>query len=86
MDELWNSICQYKTSTLDAGELLNKRKLQLQVWMKNHVQHHVVHSFWHQQDVMSQLPEIEAMVQAGRITPGLAADVLLERFFRQRIS
>ena len=74
-------MCRYRQSTTESGELSKKRERQLQVWMWNHIRDRILHSFRQQPEVVEKLPELESMVRKGAITPGLAADVLLERFF-----
>ena len=83
MDQLWDTMCQYRQTTTDCGELSKKREHQLQVWMWNHIQDRILHSFRQQPEVMEKLPELESLVRRGAVTPGLAADILLERFFHK---
>ena len=83
VDELWDTMRTYRQVTTQAGELSAKRERQLQVWMWNHIRDRILHNFRQQPRVVEKVPELESMVRRGAITPGLAADVLLERFFEK---
>ncbi|KAL8604078.1 hypothetical protein ACOMHN_024903 [Nucella lapillus] len=83
MEKLWDKMCEYRQKTTEAGELKKKRERQLKVWMWNHIHDRMLHEFRQQPGVAEKLFELEDMVQKGAITPGLAADVLLELFFKK---
>ncbi|KAK7474265.1 hypothetical protein BaRGS_00034508 [Batillaria attramentaria] len=80
ISELWELMCEFREMLGAAGELKSKRQRQLQVWMWNHIRDRVLDVFRRQHAVVQQLPELEDMVTKGLITPGLAADILLEKF------
>jgi hypothetical protein len=51
--------------------------------MWSQIRERILAEFRHQAGVTEKLSDLERMVESGNITPGLAADVLLERFFRK---
>ncbi|KAK7097166.1 hypothetical protein V1264_004182 [Littorina saxatilis] len=81
VDELWDTMKKYRKLTTEAGELKAKRERQLQVWLWSHIRDRILQDFRRQPEVAEKLPELESMVRSGAVTPGLAADILLDRFF-----
>lgn len=82
IDTLWERICEYRKATSEKGELKMKRERQLKVWMWAQIKDRILDDFRQQPGVLDKLADLERMMQYGNITPGLAADVLLERYFR----
>lgn len=78
--ELWDKMCKYREMVGKSGELRTKRSRQMRVWMWNHIRERIMEVFWQQPDVMEKLPKLENLVMKGLITPGLAADILLDCF------
>uniref|UniRef100_A0A8C2G916 Uncharacterized protein n=1 Tax=Cyprinus carpio TaxID=7962 RepID=A0A8C2G916_CYPCA len=50
------------------------------VWLWNLIQENTLQNFQQHQAVRAELPELERRVTCGDISPGLAADLLLEVF------
>ena len=54
----------------------------LQVWMWNHIKENIMMLFRQHPNIQPHIPELEHEVAKGTITPGFAADILLEKFSR----
>ena len=78
--ELWDMTQEFKRLRLESGEFLATRRKQLRLWLRSHVKDHIMGRFQRHPRVHALLPSMEQMVMDGLITPGLAADYLLEVF------
>ncbi|KAK3740727.1 hypothetical protein RRG08_048970 [Elysia crispata] len=78
--ELWDLTQEFRRLRLESGELLATRRKQLRLWLSSHVKDHIMARFQQHSQVHALLPSMEKMVMDGHITPGLAADYLLEVF------
>lgn len=80
VSELWGLTQEFKQKRLESGEFLATRRKQLRLWLASHVKDHIMGRFHKHPRVHALLPTMEQMVMDGNITPGLAADYLLEVF------
>lgn len=78
--ELWEKMAEYKKRMLESGEMERKREKQHKVWMWNHIRDNIMTLFKHHPSIKQKIPRLEHMVGKGAITPGYAADVLLQEF------
>ncbi|KAK6975675.1 methylmalonic aciduria type A protein mitochondrial [Biomphalaria glabrata] len=79
ISELWEMMQDFRESTLLCGELLSRRERQLKLWLWNHIRDHIMGRFERQPKVKSMLPVLEDLVVKGHVTPGLAADYMLQQ-------
>lgn len=63
-----------------AGELEHKRQKQQTIWMWNQIRENVMKLFKEHPSLVEKIPKYEHWVSKGAITPGFAADSLLEDF------
>ncbi|GFN83791.1 methylmalonic aciduria type a protein, mitochondrial [Plakobranchus ocellatus] len=82
VSELWDLTQKFRQLRLDSGELITTRRKQLRLWLASHVRDHIMGRFQQHPRVRALLPDMEKMVMDGLITPGLAADYLLEVFVK----
>lgn len=80
--ELWDSMKDYQNKTFSNGELLLKRERQLKLWFRNHIRDNIMCHFEHHPQVKTLLPEMEELVVRRHVSPGLAADFMLEQFIK----
>ena len=78
--KLWSAMLEFKKVTSEAGELSSKREKQLLLWFWSQVGNHITTKFKAHPRVKTLLPDVERMVARGEVTPGRAADFLLEEF------
>jgi LAO/AO transport system kinase len=82
IDELWQTVCDFKEKMLQNGEFAAKRKLQANDWMWSLVMDDLKELFLRDKHVAATLEQVQAGVSSGITTPGAAARRLLETFRR----
>lgn len=80
LEELWQKVDEHRRKLTASGELAAKRSAQLLRWMWTLVEDRLVASLRSDRAVASAIRKLEADVLAGRITPSIAADRVLEAF------
>ncbi|KAJ3614688.1 hypothetical protein NHX12_018259 [Muraenolepis orangiensis] len=78
--ELWARIEAFQVAALSSGELRARRRAQQKVWMWSLIRESVLRHFRDHPSVRRELPRLEDAVTRGAVSPGLAADLLLEAF------
>nr|XP_020039603.1 methylmalonic aciduria type A protein, mitochondrial [Castor canadensis] len=78
--EMWDKMKEFQDLMLASGELAAKRRKQQKVWMWNLIQENVLEHFKTHPLVREQIPLLERKVLSGSLSPGLAADLLLNIF------
>ncbi|ELU04383.1 hypothetical protein CAPTEDRAFT_114900 [Capitella teleta] len=78
--ELWEMISEFQKTMLQTGQMELKRERQHKVWMWNHIKDAILELFKENPVVKSNIPKLEYLVSKSTITPGYAADVLLQEF------
>jgi len=81
--EAWEIMDSYRQSMLKSGLLEEQRQNQLKKWLWNYIKDNVMTSFINNPTVQSQLASYERKVADGEMPAGLAADMLLEHFFKR---
>lgn len=77
LGELWRHVEEHRRVLAEAGDLEARRRDQLRRWMWSLIEDQLMGSFRRDPRVAALLPELEAEVIAGKITPTLAARRLL---------
>ncbi|CAH1777511.1 unnamed protein product [Owenia fusiformis] len=80
--ELWDMMMSYHDAMLTSGEMEHKREKQHKIWMWNHIKENIMDLFKQHPFVKSQIADLEYKVSLGAITPGLAADILMNAFIK----
>ena len=83
LDRIWAKLDEHRRIMTEAGELASRRRKQRLKWMWSLVEEQLLSLFRRDPRVAALLPELEAQVASGAITPTLAASRLLERFETQ---
>ncbi|XP_073432246.1 methylmalonic aciduria type A protein, mitochondrial [Dendrobates tinctorius] len=78
--ELWKKMTDFQNMMITSGELIARRKSQQKVWMWSLIQENVLLHFRNHPAVKDQIPVLEEQVLAGVLSPGHAADMLLQAF------
>ncbi|XP_065883680.1 methylmalonic aciduria type A protein, mitochondrial-like isoform X3 [Dysidea avara] len=84
ISEVWNVMEEFRDTMLEVGTFEERRKEQRKTWMWNNVQWQLMQKFQRHPEVVSMINEMETKVMVGTISPGLAADQLLEVFLNQQ--
>ena len=74
--ELWGNVLEHRARLTKSGELAARRREQQVKWMWAMFEDRVRRRLASDPKVKAKLPEIEAAVAAGRLTPELAVDQL----------
>lgn len=82
MDQIWETLEEFRARMLSSGEFDLKRRQQAREWMWTLLLDDLKELFIHDKNVAPLLPQVEQSVIEGRTTPGAASWRLLERFRR----
>jgi LAO/AO transport system kinase len=80
IDEIWQTILDYKKKLETSGELVAKRKRQALDWLWALVEEGLRDRFYRNPDVKKSLSEIVKAVEKGETAPTAAAQRLLDLF------
>ena len=76
IDEVWRAVEEWRAA-LGEEEIARQRAAQARAWMWREVKTSLMESLGREERLAALLPELEAKVSAGRMTPGAAARALL---------
>ena len=77
MDQVWQTVLDYREKLGASGELAQRRREQQQAWFWSMLRDGLERQFLARADVRAQLPGLERDVIAGTLTPTAAAGRLL---------
>jgi LAO/AO transport system kinase len=77
IEDIWQTILDYKQKLENSGELMEKRRKQALDWLWALVEEGLRERFYRNPDVEKSLPEIVESVEKGMTVPTLAAQQLL---------
>jgi LAO/AO transport system kinase len=78
--ELWEGVCGHRTARESSGLWEGNRLAQRVGWVHNLLRDRLLETFYEHEAVRDLLLTTEEEVQAGRLTPGRAVDLLLNAF------
>lgn len=84
IDEVWDAVCRHRDSTIERGVFAERRRLQQRAWTWSLVQDRLRRRLETDPEVASVRGEVEAALDAGEITPSLAAARILDAHDRTR--
>lgn len=76
----WDLASQFHTALSASGELQAQRATQARTWMWNETTESLRAALKQHPEVRRRLPELEEAVMAGRLSPAIAAQQLLDIF------
>ena len=77
VDTLWKTILEYRKRLSATGELEEKRRRQALAWMWSRIEDGLKERFFGNPVINDRLPEIEASVERGDLSPTVGAETLL---------
>ncbi|MDH5558550.1 MAG: methylmalonyl Co-A mutase-associated GTPase MeaB [Alphaproteobacteria bacterium] len=80
--EAWQWVETFRTTMAPNGQIAARRAAQSREWMWSEIREGLMATLKSSPGVAAHLPELEAEVSAGRITPAAAARGLLEAFLK----
>lgn len=78
--DIWDNMTEYRRITAENGYLNTRRASQSAHWLHETITAELLSRFRLHPAVSSALPDIEAAVRAGQLSPFAAAEVLLDKF------
>ncbi len=82
-EEIWDIIQQYQRSQTETQAIEANRASQARKWMWNEIGADLVERLKHSPAVKARIAELEQAVEAGRKSPTIAADELVESFLHE---
>lgn len=82
LPELWEKMKDYRDKMTLSGDLERMREKQHVKWMHNHIRDNIKVLFNEHPAIKRLTPKLEFLVEKGAITPGYAADIMLQEFSR----
>ena len=82
ISELWQAILAFQDQMQTGNQIEINRKKQAVDWMHAIIQNKLKNSFFNNQKISQQLKSVQMSVESGTITPSVAADTLLEQFYK----
>jgi len=80
LPELWEKMKEFRNKLTLSGDLECRREKQHVRWMDNQITDKMRLLFLEHPTVRNLMPKLEFLVEKGAVTPGYAADVLLQQF------
>jgi len=80
LSELWEMMKDFRNKLTASGDLERRREKQHVRWMDNQITDKMRILFLEHPAVQKLVPKLEFLVEKGAVTPGYAADVLLQQF------
>jgi LAO/AO transport system kinase len=79
LDQLWDRIEEHTRIMTASGERDERRRRQAVAWMREMLTDRLIETVRATPALKQRLPEIEAEVAAGRLSPSIAVEEVLER-------
>jgi len=83
VETLWGHVEEHRRLLSDAGDFQRRREEQRVRWMWSMLDDHLLEALRTHPKIGELLPELESQVRSHDITPGQAADTLIEAFLRR---
>jgi len=83
IEEIWNTILEYKTMMQQRGYFERKRLDQSLYWMYETINQNLKDSFYHDRRIQKMLKMQEVRVLMGELTPFTPARALMEKYFKR---
>ncbi|MBC7440277.1 MAG: methylmalonyl Co-A mutase-associated GTPase MeaB [Flavobacterium sp.] len=81
ISSVWQMIFDFENLTKNNNYFFEKRKVQNQFWMMETIDEQLKSSFYNHPDIIKLLEENKKAVQNDVISPFLAANILLKKYF-----
>ncbi|MCP4126513.1 MAG: methylmalonyl Co-A mutase-associated GTPase MeaB [Gammaproteobacteria bacterium] len=84
VDEIWNTVEEYRTTITTSGELAERRSLQARTWMWSEISESLITALRSDPVASDRIELLEQAVIEGRLPPTLAASELIDIFLRKQ--
>nr|CAH8853982.1 unnamed protein product [Trichobilharzia regenti] len=82
LTEFWSTACEFHSSQIKSGELQRIRKEQLKIWMWTFIKEGLWCRFKNSPVIKEQTKEIETLLFNREIAPGIAAERLMDLYYK----
>ena len=83
IEEVWQSIIDYKEFTYQNNYFFKKRKEQAKFWMYETINEAIKNNFYNKKEIKEKLKIIEQEVVDNKVSSFLAANTLLNQYFQK---
>jgi LAO/AO transport system kinase len=83
LDEVYQTLLEFKEQMISSGELRAKRKNQTRTWMWKEVRETLVQRLMDDTSIQALAVQLEQSVTGGSLAPGVAADQLVDAFLNK---
>lgn len=83
IQEIWDTIIEYKNLSQQSGYFERRRLEQSRYWMYETINQNLKDSFYHDRRIQKMLVTLEAKVLKGETTPFTPAKLLMEKYFKR---
>ena len=80
LDELWGQVERYRQIMTASGDWMGKRRAQQADWMHDLLEMRLLDRLQENTGIARLMPELEAQVRAGQLSPALAVERILKLF------
>ena len=84
IDEVWNTILEYRDKTVANGYFQSRRILQNLQVLHESIESELKHSFYSDPEIVRSIRHAETEISAGKQNPYRAAQQLLDRYFNKK--
>ncbi len=84
LHELWDKISAFTQKVKQNGYFEKKRALQLKAWMNETIKENLERNFYAHQGIQSDIQDCEDQVTEGQLSPYIAAQKLLNKYFNTK--
>jgi len=84
LNELWENISDYIQFVNKSGYFQNRRNEQLKAWMNETIRESLERNFYTHPEIKPNLAEFEQKLKEGLLSPYMAAQQLLNKYFKTR--
>jgi len=84
IDEIWDTVEEYRATISSSGEMAERRSLQARTWMWSEISESLIAALRSDPVANNRIEQLEQAVVDGSVPPTLAASELIDIFLRRR--
>jgi len=84
IDEIWDTVEEYRATISSSGEMAERRSLQARTWMWSEISESLIAALRSDPVANNRLEQLEQAVVDGSVPPTLAASELIDIFLRRQ--
>ncbi|MEO7386815.1 MAG: methylmalonyl Co-A mutase-associated GTPase MeaB [Gammaproteobacteria bacterium] len=82
LDHIWSLIGKFRATMTESGDLQDKRSAQARQWLWSETAENLMSRLRQDPSIRERLQALEAAVSAGQVSPRVAAEQLVDRFWK----